>query len=431
MVSDGHHVTLIERRPFLGGRAYSFTDKHSGLEIDNGQHIFLGCCTNYIDLLTEFGTIELTSQQSSLRTEVRSPGGDHIGIIRAAPLPAPLHLLPSLIRYPHINLMDRVKAIKAFASILREQDIDRSQLREQSFYDWLITHGQSSRAITNLWELITLPILNDRAMDVSASIAFMVLKEGFLANRHGADIGLATTGLSTIMGDAMARKLRNLGVNILLSKSAKGVSISHDRIESVVLSDGSTVTGDCFVSAVPPEPMLKLLPKSIRILPQFMAAASHTWSPIINLHVWYDRPVAEFSFTAFVDSPIQWVFNKSKIHNLPGPSQYLTISISGAWDLWSKSKQQLQDELLPELVRALPRAKDAIVERVIIVKEQKATFRTLPGQQSNRIDQGTSLKNFFIAGDWTATGWPATMEGAVRSGNLVASRLRRLTDRGQ
>ena len=175
--------------------------------------------------------------------------------------------------------------------------------------------------------------------------------------------------------------------------------------------------------------LLGLLPEEWRRNTAFAPAEALTWSPIVNLHVWYDRPVADFDFAAFVESPVQWVFNKTRILGLPGPGQYLTVSLSGAWEHWPVSKKDLADSFLPELAQVLPGARDAIVERFVVVKERQATFRPAPRSATARLPIDTPLGNLLLAGDWTDTGWPATMEGAVRSGNSAADRIHQRTTR--
>jgi uncharacterized protein with NAD-binding domain and iron-sulfur cluster len=169
--------------------------------------------------------------------------------------------------------------------------------------------------------------------------------------------------------------------------------------------------------------MLGLLPERWRNHPALAPAATHTWAPIVNLHIWYDRPVADFDFVAFVDSPVQWVFSRTRIAGLTGPGDYLTVSLSGAWHYWPQTKDQLRELFLPEIERLLPLAKGAQVERFVVVKEQRATFRSLPGASANRLAARTPIVNLVLAGDWTDTGWPATMESAVRSGNTAAATI--------
>ena len=428
LVSQGHRVTLVERRPYLGGRAYSFLDKETGQQVDNGQHVFLGCCTAYARFLDEIGTLGLTHRQPSLYIDVRSPKGKR-GVLSALPLPAPLHLGLSLLRYPHIGWRDKLRVIPALLRIRLERHRNRPDLQRTSFYDWLRRNGQSQRAIDNLWELILVPSLNDSSRHVSASMGFMVFQEALLRSRHGADVGYARAGLSEIMGGAVERQLRKQGAQLLLGRSVERLLTDDDAsITGAELAGGEVVQADWYVSALPPATLLELLPEPLRRLPQLAPAGGHTWSPIVNLHVWYDRPVADFDFAAFVESPVQWVFNKSRIvgpDTFGGPGEYLTVSLSGAWEFWPMSKEALQELFVPELARVLPKAREAMVERFVVVKEQHATFRSLPGGSGGRLPAETPLSNLFLAGDWTDTGWPATMESAVRSGFTAVEMVRR------
>jgi squalene-associated FAD-dependent desaturase len=420
----GYQVTLVERRPYLGGRAYSFVDRESGTQVDNGQHIFLGCCTAYTAFLDDIGTLGLTHRQQRLRIEVHSPTGIR-GILSSLPLPlpAPLHLLPSFLLYPHLSWRDKLRAIPALLRIQREADRDRSDLQMMSFYDWLRRNGQSQRSIDNFWELLVIPALNDSSRNVNASAGFMLFQVALLQDRHGADVGYASQGLSEVMGTAVEQLLPIRGASLALGRSVERLQLDGDTVTSAALADGSLVQADWYVSALPPSAMLALLPQEQRNLPHWKGAAAHTWSPIVNLHVWYDCPVADFDFAAFVESPVQWVFNKTRISNLPGPGEYITVSLSAAWDYWPMSKLQMEALFLPELTRILPKARNARVERFIIVKEQRATFRSLPSSSASRLPAKTPQANLFLAGDWTDTGWASTMEGAVRSGVHAAEEL--------
>ncbi len=421
LVERGFQVTLVERRPYLGGRAYSFVDRETGQEVDNGQHVFLGCCTAYAALLKDVGTTGLTAGQRRMRIEVRSPSG-RVGVLGAAPLPAPLHLLPSFLRYPHIGLGDKLRAVPALLRIQRERDRDRDGLRDVSFHDWLKRHGQSDRAVDNFWDLIIIPALNDSSKDVSASMGFMIFQVALLRDRHGADVGFAKAGLSEIMGTPVRERLEAAGASVLVGRSVERFVVGDEGcVTAVELAGGETLQADWYVSALPPGALLEALPESARGLPALAPAATHTWSPIVNLHVWYDRPVADFDFVAFVGTPVQWVFNRTKIAGLPGPGQYITVSLSGAWEFWPKGKEELRELFIPELARLLPQARGAAVERFVVVKEQHATFRSPPDAPANRLPARSSFPNLLLAGDWTDTGWPATMESAVRSGNVAAA----------
>ena len=420
----GASVTLVERRPYLGGRAYSFTDPETGQEVDNGQHVFLGCCAAYRGFLEEIGSLDLTSRQKRLRVEVRSPDGKR-GTLAALPLPAPLHLLPSLLRYPHVGLREKARAALALLAMRLERDRDRPALRRQSLRDWLRARGQSERAIAAFWDLIVIPALNDSSADVSASAGFMLFQEALLRSRGGASIGCAKTGLSALMGDPARRRLAEAGATTLTGKTAEAFVVENGRIAGARLAGGETLRADVVVSALAPEVLLRLLPEEWRTHPAFAPAGTHEWSPIVNLHVWWDRAVMDCDFAAFVDSPAQWVFNRSRIAGEEGPGQRLTVSLSAAWEFWPMSKEELQAAFVPELRRLFPAARDANATRFIVVKERRATFRSLPGGPDNRLPAVTPIRNFFLAGDWTATGWPSTMESAALSGAAAADAVLR------
>lgn len=419
LLSRGHPVTLVERRPYLGGRAYSFVDRQTEQQLDNGQHIFLGCCTAYLQFLRDLDVLDKTSFQRTPRVEVRAPGGRR-GVISAAPLPPPLHLLPSFLRYPHLTLKERLVAIPALWRIYRG-DRRHPTLEKETFYHWLRRHGQSERAVANFWDLLILPTLNDNVRSVSASMGFMVFQEGLMCSRTAACVGMARVGLSALMGDVAAERIRHLGGTLLLGRSVAGIAVDDAmRVSGVALKDDTRLEADWYIAALPFDRLLEVLPDGLRSQQPFAGAAGLTWAPIVNLHLWYDRPVAEFDFAAFVESPVQWVFNKSRIQGDDGPGQYLCLSLSGAWEHWPQPKETICQTFIQALAEALPATREARLQRSLVVKEQMATFRSLPGVAALRPGAETPLENLLLAGDWTDTGWPATMESAVRSGLRAA-----------
>ena len=186
------------------------------------------------------------------------------------------------------------------------------------------------------------------------------------------------------------------------------------------LSDGTILSADTYVSALPFDALLAALPSELRESDFFSRAKELEWSPIVDIHLWYDRPVVEFDFAAFVGTSIQWVFNKTAICDGIGPGQNICISLSGAWEYWSRTKDDLKKAFTSEMERLLPKAREARVERVVVVKTKKATFRCLPGSANYRLPAKTPIINLILAGEWTDIDWPSTMEGAVRSGRRAA-----------
>ena len=421
LLDHGYRVTLVEKRPFLGGRAFSFRDPETGQEVDNGQHVFLGCCSAYIGFLERLGVLDRTARQDRLRVPVVDPDG-HVGVIGAFPwLPAPLHLLPSFLAYPHLGWRDKLRAMAAFLRIWRtDRNAARERLEGQTFLQWLEARGQSPRSVERLWDLFVLPALNDASSAVSAAAAFMVFQEGLLGGRHNADIGYSRVGLTALISDAAQALIRSRGGDVLLDRSVLSLDVQDGTVAAARLSGGQVLEADCFVSALAWDGLQRLLPAPWAEEPAFAAAASIEASPIVGIHLWYDRKVMDEEFVAVVDSPLQWVFNKSRIQAVDGPGQYVCVSLSGAWEFAPMSKDALRELFTAELERMFPRAKDARIERFIVVKQLAATFRSTPGAEGLRPTTVTPISNLFLAGDWVQTGWPSTMESAVRSGVQAA-----------
>lgn len=421
LIYRGFAVTLIEKRPFLGGRAFSFLDPKEEVEIDNGQHVFLGCCTYYVDYLRTIGATDKTYLQDRLKVVVMKDGKR--GIIGSTPWLGRLHLFPSFLRYPHLGVWDKVRAIYGLASMaLTRRKDGPSLLDRETAYDWLKRHGQSDRAISALWNMILLPSLNDDVRDASADMAIMLFQAGLLKGPREAAIGLSSVGLTSLNGDPALELLTRRGADMALGKTVRSIAVDDGRATGISLSDGSTVEADAYVSALPFGVLLDSLPDNVRGSAFFSRAANLGSSPIVGVHLWYDRQIMDEEFVAFLDSPVQWVFNKSRIQGTASETdgQYVCISLSGAWQFIDRPKDELAAEFIAEMERLFPRAAGARVVRSLVVKEPQATFSAAPGAAEGRLPQTTPVSNLFLAGEWTDTGWPSTMEGAVRSGVFAA-----------
>jgi squalene-associated FAD-dependent desaturase len=285
----------------------------------------------------------------------------------------------------------------------------RDELDDVTFAEWLIAHGQTPRAIERFWDLIVLPTCNDRSDRVSAALATFVFQEGFFRTRTGSAIGWSRVGLTRLVDPPARRFLERRGVRIIC-----GQGVTQATASTVELSNGETLAADAVVLALPPDRAREVCSQA---LPEAAALGS---SPIVNVHVWYDRPVMDDLFAAIVDSPAQWVFNRTAMEGVTGPGQHLAISISGARDEVVRPKAELIDAITTELKHLFPAAAAAMIERTVCVKEPDATFAAAPGQAALRPGTRTPVDGVVLAGAWTDTGWPATMEGAVRSGMLAA-----------
>lgn len=419
LAEHGQRVTLLERRPYLGGRTYSFVDKETGDEVDNGQHVFLRCCTAYLGLLERLGVRHETYLQPKLRVEVYGQRGK-ASAIYSAPLPAPFHLTPALLLYRHLSLLDKARigyAALAMKGISAER---RAALDELSFHSWLKAHGQSDRAIELFWDLILLPTANDSATRVSASQAIMIFQDGFLTRGDAGDIGYAVGGLSRILA-GVPQYLEKRNGRVCFDHTVEGVKGGVEGIAAAGVYGHGELRADAYITAVPAAQLLSLLPEALREHPFFAPAARLKTSPIVNLNIWYERPVMAMSFVAFVNSPAQFVFNRTAMRGQSGEGrQHLSVSLSGAHRYIDMSKEELERLFLPELARLFPKARETRVERFLVVKERYATFSAAPGSAKHRLPARTPVPNLFLAGEWTTTGWPSTMEGAVRSGLAAA-----------
>ena len=409
---EGVEVTLLEARGRLGGAAYSYS--RSDLTVDNGQHVFLRCCSAYRELLDELGASEMVTLQQRLEVPVLAPGG-RFGALRRSRLPAPLHLAASLLRYPYIGVRERLALAWAMQR-LAAVDIDDPANDAVSFGDWLRRHRQSRRAVEAIWELIVRPTINLTVDGASLAQAAQVFQVGLLQDTTAGDIGWALVPLGEIHDTAAQAALRRAGVAVHLRSTASSVSPTAGGFH-VEASNGFSADADAVVMAVPPGPALELLPDGAGLDAE--TAERLGSSPIINLHVVYDRRVLEYPFATGVDSPVQWIFDRTAGSGLRS-GQYLAVSLSAADDELHATAEDLRNRYLPALAQLLPAAAGAEVQAFFVSREHSATFRAAPGAKAWRPDARTKLPGLVLAGAWTNTGWPATMESAVRSGRAAA-----------
>ncbi len=419
----GFGVTLVEKRPFLGGRAFSFRDPESGVEIDNGQHVFLGCNSHYLHYLREIGAIDRAYVQDRLLAEIVRGGVR--GVLSSTPWLGKLHLFPSLLRYPHLTSVDKLRAMYALLVMkLTDPAKHAARLDAETGYEWLRRHRQSERAIENLWNLFVLPALNDDVRVVTAGAMLMVFREALLRDPSDARMGLARVGLTALAGEPSQAHIEARGGELRLGRGVRAIRVRDGSVEGVELQDGSFIEADACVSALPFDVLLDVLPEDVAAGDFFASARGLETAPIVGLHIWYDRPVMDETFAAFLDSPVQWVFNKSLIQGADAEDgQYVCVSLSGAWEHVDRSKEELRRTFTEEMARVFPAARGAEITRFLVVKERRATFRSIPGAAAHRLSQATPIPNLFLAGDWTRTGWPSTMESAVLSGVLAADAL--------
>jgi squalene-associated FAD-dependent desaturase len=402
-----------EVRRRLGGAVYSF--ERDGLELDNGQHVFLRCCTAYRELLGRIGGEGGVELQPRLEIPVLAPGEPAV-VLRRSGLPAPAHLARALLGYRHLTVRERIAAGRAALALGR---VDPSR-DDETLGAWLQRHGQTTAAIKNLWDLIALPTLNVPAAEASLGLGAFVFQEGLLRSAGAGDIGIHRAPLSEIIGHPAARALEAAGVSVRLGWRAVRV----ERVGARFAVDGEQerFEADGVVLAVQHHRAAALVPHELSNDTDWADGLGA--SAIVNIHVVYDRQVLDYRFAAGVESPVQYVFDRTPAQWRDG-RQYVAISLSGATADSQLRNEALAERYLPALAALLPRARDAQVLRFAVTREHAATFRAIPGTAALRPAAATALEGFALAGAWTATGWPATLEGAVRSGHAGAAAVLR------
>lgn len=415
LADAGLKVTLTEARPRLGGLAFSF--KRGELSVDNGQHVFLRCCTAYQWFLDRIAARDLVTLQDRLDVAVLDATTGRLGRLNRAALPVPLHLAASLARYPHLSLRERASVGRA-ALALRGLDLDDPALDRTDFASWLAGRGQSPRTIEALWDLVGVATLNATAAHASLGLAAKVFKTGLLSDPGAADIGWASAPLGDLHDGRARTALDAAGVRTLLRGRAAGIKAAADGGWQVSVETGpgrgEQLDAATVVLAVPQREAHELLPDGAVQDPEKLLRIGT--APILNVHVIYDRQVLRQPFLAALGSPVQWVFDRTTSSGLTGGGQYLAVSQSAVADEIDLPVAELRDRYLPELERLLPAARGAEVRDFFVTRERTATFAPTPGVAALRPGPATRASGVFLAGAWTATGWPATMESAVRSG---------------
>jgi squalene-associated FAD-dependent desaturase len=410
LAEAGCPVTLFEARPRLGGATYSF--QRNGLTVDNGQHVFLRCCTAYRGLLDRIGGSALAGLQGRFDVRVLGPRG-RSGRLRRAALPGPLHFMPALAGYRLLGPGDRVRALRGSIALSRLDPADPA-LDQMTFGSWLAANGQNAPVREALWDLLAVASLNTGVEQAALGPAVKVFKTALLGRPDAADLGIPLAPLGVLHDTAARAAIIRRGGTVRLS--AKVTAIEPGP---AVIVDGVRISASAIVVATRHEQAAKLVPAEA-------APGRDGWSaldasPIINVHAVYDRPVMRAPLVAVIGSPVQWVFDKTRVAGLR-TGQYLAVSVSVA-DPWiDRPAAHLREVFVPELRSLFPPARHARLLDFFVTRERRATFRQAPGSGALRPRSDTRWPGLYLAGAWTDTGWPDTMEGAVRSG-LHAARL--------
>lgn len=443
----GFAVQLLESRPRLGGRASSFVDQATGEVIDNCQHVSMRCCTNFAQFSRELGfddCFEIARElnfvgprrstgRAGEQGRAASEGRSRMARFSAVRLPAPAHLALALLRQTWLSFGEKLRIGLAMRKLARCR-IER----DEPFLDWLIRHKQSENARRCFWHVVLVSALSETLDRISLKQARKVFVDGFLTNRHGWEVAIPNVRLDVIYETRIRVALEKLGVDIRLKSGVDEVCFADGLVTSVKLRSGELRPADFVVVAVPQQSLPALIP-GLANAPSIRAASQLETAPIASVHLWFDREVTPLKHAVFVDRLSHWVFNRtcgnvaSDVRGVAGddlkseqamrPDRgrwYYQIVISAARELASLSEAEVLDRVEAELKEVWPQAANAVRIHGRLITEHKAVFAPVPGIDDLRPSQKTDVPNLFLAGDWTQTGWPATMEGAVRSGYLAA-----------
>jgi squalene-associated FAD-dependent desaturase len=418
LASSGFRVTLLERRPYLGGRASSYQHPGTGEVIDNCQHVLLGCCTNLIEFY------ERTGVASSIRwfdtLTFLEPGG-RASEIGPSSLPAPLHTAPAFLRAACLDFPDKLAIARAMLALAPMMPHDTGE----PFLAWLRRHGQTERAINRFWKTILVSALNEDVDQMSVPYAAQVMRESFLKSAAAGRMGVPTIPLTDLYRAAGEYIRARAGeVRCRTSVDSFRSEMSHVRLG---IGSGDEIF-DYVVVAVPFDGLEKILPQTSASEPLRDSLARFETSPITGIHLWFDRDISDLEHAVLLDRTIQWMFHKSKLQKREqnGHGSYVELVVSSSKSLVEKPRQEIVDLALSEFREFFPAAREAQLVKSTVIKEIHATYSPKPGIELNRPQPQTVWPRVFLAGDWTATGWPATMEGAVRSGYLAAQSVARV-----
>ncbi len=418
LADAGWRVRILERRPYVGGRASSYLHPGVGEVIDNSQHLLLGCCTNLLDLYSRLGALYQVRWYSDFH--YLEPGG-RLSVLAPSSLPAPLHTSLAFLRMRCFSPADKLGIARGLLPFLREVPPDSNE----TFAAWLDRHGQTEQVRRRFWEPILASALNEDFTRMSVSSAGQVIHESFLRSPAAGRMGIPLEPLSVLYGRAVDY-IRARGGELCLRAAANSFTRNPDgwRVSASVENTPRTFASDTVVLALPFEAMLGLLP----VLPPAPEADAlrtrldrFEHSPITGVHLWFDREITRLPHAVLLDSSIQWMFNRSVIEAPEKrDASRIELVVSASRRLTPMSREAIIDLAMEELSWFFPVLREAQLRKAAVTKEVRATFSVLPGLTALRPAPQSPWEGIFLAGDWTSTGWPSTMEGAARSGYRAA-----------
>lgn len=413
----GKRVLVLEQHQSAGGRTRSFRDEFTGDMVDNGQHLLMGCYRHTRRYLQIINSQHLADLQPSLRIPYLRPGHPSVSF-RCPRLPAPIHVMAGLAQFSALPLSERAGALSIGLALLTSSPGRLRALDQISADEWLGQLQQGQEARRYVWDVITIGALNEHPANVSALLLYRVLRTAFFGKIENASLMIPRADLSELLVDPAIRFIEARGGSVRTGAGVSRLVTDGNRVSAAETTAGETVQATHFISAVPWYAF-----ESLRLhqgTEDSILSKTLISSPIVSVQLWFSQPVMDDRFAAVLDRTIQWVFAKAGRDG----RQHLSLVISGAGAVVEMEKEQLVRIALDDLAAVLPESAGAVPVHSLVIKERRATFLPRPGLEGHRRRTSTELANLFLAGDWTDTGYPATIEGAVMSGFRAAEAVR-------
>jgi squalene-associated FAD-dependent desaturase len=417
MADAGLRVQLFEKRPLLGGRASSFFDPQTGEATDACQHGTMRCCTNLADLLERLGVADQIRYHDAIHF-LDSEGKR--SVIKGSRLPAPGHTAVSFLRFGSLGMRDKVGIARGMLAILRARP--EPKWDETAVDAWFRQTGQTERAVNRFWAPVLVSACNESMDRIACTHAFKIFRDGFLAHPTAFEFGVPRVPLGTLYTEPAVAFIHMRSGCVRTRTIVDQLHLEDSRVTGITLQDGERVEADHYVSALQLDLLLKLLPPElVDREPYFSNLRKIELSPLIGVHLWFDREIDCPEALALLDRDSDWIFNKTLNFDRPkGEASYLSVVISARRDLTALDKEEVLRRVLADVHAALPATQQATLLKWNVLKERKGTFSPKPGVDGLRPDQRSPISNLYVAGEWTRTGWPSTMESAARSGYLAA-----------
>lgn len=426
LAESSRRVLLLEARPHLGGRARSWIDPDTGAVIDNGQHLFMGCYRETIRFLDRIGSRDRLALQPRLQLPLVEAGGA-VGTFRLPALPAPWDLAWGMLRYPGLRFSDRLGLLRVGREVRRRSRhparAGQGDLDDESVAEWLKSLGQPEEANRRLWYPLAIAALNEDPDRASAAGFLPVLREGLQGGAEGSRLGIARVGLSDLYAHPAAQYLKAGGSEVRLRAQVRRLLVEGGRCGGLLLADGSRIEAGAVIAAMPPDDLLESLPPDLAAEPFFAPAGRLQTAPIVSVYLWFGAPIVDLPFAGLLGGTWQWMFNREAFGPRGGGMHGVTLVCSAARGMVDQTRDALVQSALHDLHAFFPAARRAGLRRALVIKEKKATISPSRGSQALRPSSVTPYRGLFLAGDWTATGLPATIEGAVLSGHACARAL--------